>query len=279
MNMSRRSMLKNREGSVRMSLPQGRRAACLILLLAAAGVRAGDDRTPLGKVVDLTHTLREGIPIYPGGEPFRLANVMAIEKGKVFYGNKFSTGEHTGTHVDAPSHIAPGGADVDALTPNQLIGPAAVIDMPTPPLDKADVTLSLGELRAWETKHGAVPDGAFVVLRTGWGKYWKEPAKYVNVDANGKLHSPGFAAEAIKYLVVERKIRGVGIDTLSIDIGSTSTFDAHKELLGAGKIALENLANLESLPEQGATIIAMPLKISRGSGSPVRVLAILPAAK
>jgi kynurenine formamidase len=263
-----------------MSLMHGRGVACLVfVLVVSVPARAGDDRTPLGKVVDLTHTLREGIPIYEGGEPFRLANVMSIEKGKVFYGNKFSTGEHTGTHVDAPSHIAPGGADVDALSPSQLIGSAAVIDLPTPPLDKSDVSLSLTDVRAWEAKHGAVPDGAFVVVRTGWSKHWKEPAKYVNVDAKGVQHSPGIAADAVKYLLTERKIRGVGIDTLSIDVGATTTYEAHKLLLGSGKIAVENMANLEALPEQGATLIVVPLKIGRGSGSPARVLAILPAAK
>lgn len=274
-------------GDLAMANWRGWRVVGLIGLILAAyplldlmASRSGDEpRSALGTVIDLTHVLQKDIPVYPGGEPFRLESVMTIEKSKLFNINRFSMGEHTGTHVDAPSHAASGGASAESLTWDQLIGPLALVNVTTPPLANADYAVSVRDIRTWEDKHGVLPRGAFVIARTGWGRYWSEPRKYVNADDKKVPHFPGFSAEAIHYLVGERAIRGVGIDTLSIDVGSSATFDAHKVLMGAGKVGIENLANLDKVPATGATLLAAPLKIGMGSGSPARILAILPPGK
>ena len=226
------------------------------------------------RVVDLTRTLAQGVPIFPGGEPFRLTNLIAIEAGH--YANKMSLGEHVGTHVDAPSHFQAGGMDVDVLAPEALIGPLVVLDLRE--VADPDLAISVDQVRAHEAAHGPIPEGAFVAARTGWGERWGEPTAYVNLGADGLTHFPGFSPEAARYLVDSRKIRGLGIDTLSVDPGAATTYPVHKIVMGAGKINVENLAGLDALPVTGATLVVAPLKIAHGSGAPARVFALVPGA-
>lgn len=225
-------------------------------------------------VVDLTHVLKPGIPVYPGGEPFQITKLADISQG--YYLNKISLGEHTGTHVDAPNHFVKGAQAIDALPLDRLIGPLVVIDVEKAAAANPDHEVSLQEIRAWETKHTMIPPKAFVVARTGWAKKWNAAKEYVNLGDDKAAHFPGFSAAAAKYLVEERKIAGLGIDTLSADPGNSKEFPVHKLVLKSGAVNLENLANLDRVPAHGATLVVAPLRIDGGSGAPARVFAFVP---
>lgn len=229
------------------------------------------------RVVDLSHELSSGIPMYPGGKPFSLENMATLEQG--YYMNWFSVGEHTGTHVDAPSHFAEGTPNVDELSTGALTGPLALLDISEQAEENADFAVDVQTIRAWESKHGNIPAGAFVVANSGWWRRWDNAERYLDMDKEGVMHFPGFSEEAVDFLLTERDIRGVGIDTLSADIGPSEDFPEHRRLLPTGKINLENLADLGALPESGAYILVAPLKISRGSGSPARVFAFVPTSQ
>lgn len=224
------------------------------------------------RVVDLTHTLHPEIPVWPGYPPFELRNLARHAQG--YYANAFSCAEHTGTHIDAPVHFAEGRRAMHEVPVTQLVGEAFVIDVREKVSRNPDYLVSARDIREHENRYGQIPPGSFVIARTGWEELWNDPKRYVNVDDQGVMHFPGFGADAAK-LLLERNIAGVGIDTLSIDHGPSKDFTAHKILLGAGKVAIENLANLKELPPRGATLIIGALKIRDGSGAPARVLALV----
>ena len=183
--------------------------------------------------------------------------------------------EHYGTHVDAPAHFPPGKTTVDQIPAKQLFGPAVVIDVRAESGKNADYQLGASRVEEWEERHGRIPEGAIVLLRTGWASRWPDARKYRNQDAKGKMHFPGFSAEAAK-LLIQRRVSGLGCDTLSIDHGASSDYPVHHLALGAGLYQLENLADLSELPERGAFLIVAPIKLEGGSGGPVRVFALLP---
>ena len=183
--------------------------------------------------------------------------------------------EHYGTHLDAPAHFPPGKATVEQIPVKQLFGPAAVFDVRADGAKDADYQLRAGRVPEWERKHGRIPAGAIVLLRTGWAARWPDAQKYRNQDAQGKMHFPGFSAEAAK-LLIERKVSGLGCDTMSVDYGSSEDFAVHHLALGSGLYHLENLADLGALPETGAFLVVAPIKLEGGSGGPVRVFALLP---
>ncbi len=183
--------------------------------------------------------------------------------------------EHYGTHLDAPAHFPPGKTTVDQIPVKQLFGPAVVIDVRAESGKDADYQLAVARIEDWEKRHGRVPEGAIVLLRTGWASRWPDARKYRNQDDKGKMHFPGFPPEAAK-LLIQRKVSGLGCDTLSIDYGASSDYAVHHLVLGAGLYQLENLADLSALPETGAFLIVAPIKLEGGSGGPVRVFALLP---
>ena len=183
--------------------------------------------------------------------------------------------EHYGTHLDAPAHFPPGKTTVDQIPVKQLFGPAVVIDVRAESGKDADYQLGVARVEDWEKRHGRIPEGAIVLLRTGWALRWPDVQKYRNQDANGIMHFPGFSVEAAK-LLIERKVSGLGCDTLSIDPGTSSDFAVHHVALGAGLYHLENLAGMSELPETGAFLIVAPIKLEGGSGGPARVFALLP---
>lgn len=231
------------------------------------------------RFVDLGHSLNAQNAYWPGDDyvPFQLKTIATIEKDGVL--SKLMTlPEHLGTHLDAPNHFVEGQPSVDRLTPEQLNGPGVVIDVEPAVEADPDFLLSAEYIRTWESEHGAIPDGAIVFLHTGWGKYWSNYTRYKNADVRGKLHFPGFSKEAAEYLVEKRKVRGIGIDTLSIDRGISTEFEVHKVVNGAGRYGLENVAELDRLPARGFHVIVAPMKIENGSGGPARITAILPAA-
>lgn len=229
------------------------------------------------KIVDLTWTLDETNPYWPAEnyEPFRLTTIATLEKNGVL-SKAFYTPEHLGTHLDAPNHFERNQPSVDELQPIDLFAPAVVVDVTARCEVEPDYRLSLADLTAWEQEHGRIPDQAVVFLLTGWGQHWKNYPRYKNQDATGQMHFPGYSAEAARWLVQERHIRGVGIDTLSIDYGPSKDFLVHHIINAAGRYGLENVARLEQLPATGFYVTVAPVKIKSGSGGPVRLMAILP---
>jgi kynurenine formamidase len=204
------------------------------------------------------------------------------EKGPAWYWNTLRFGEHTGTHFDAPVHWITGrdrqNGTCDTIPPRQFIGPACVIDITRDAERNPDFLLTVDRLKAWERDHERVPRGAWVFLRTGWSKRM-DAESFLNVAADGP-HHPGFDPETSRILAMDRDVLGVGVETVGTDAGQAGTFNPpfpnHAIMHGAGKFGLASLCNLDRLPATGAIVIAAPLKIVGGSGSPLRVLAITP---
>jgi kynurenine formamidase len=228
---------------------------------------------PRFRLLDLTHRMHEDMPVWPGGVPFKMTRMTDYADG--YRSHRFEMGENTGTHVDAPGHFAEGKRAIDEIPVDELVVPLVVINLREQVDKNPDYQLSGSDVVDWEANNGVVPVGSVVVVNTGWHKRFEDPEKYVNQDAQGVMHFPGVGAEAAN-LFVERDVVGVGIDTLSIDAGASKDFAAHKILLAANKYQIENLANLDELPETGATIIVGVLPVSEGTQAQARILAMVP---
>ena len=243
-------------------------------------------------VLDLTQPLGPSTPIIQLPPPF--ANTPGFKshaisaydaKGPAWYWNWIEVGEHVGTHFDAPCHWVTGKDKpcVDQIAANRFIGPAAVIDVTADVAKNADFVATKETILAWEKKHGRLPKNAWVILRTGWGARATDAKRFLNVGADGAPHYPGFGKDSAEFLTKERDILGVGVEQVGTDaaVGATANppFPNHSIMHGAGRFGLTQLANVDKLPEHGAIVIATPLKIQRGSGSPVRVIAVAPAAR
>jgi len=235
------------------------------------------DGIPSGKtrVLDLSYAISDKLVPWPGDERFFEAKVNASVEKNGYFTRSFWMLEHYGTHLDAPAHFPPGKTAVDQIPVKQLFGPAVVIDVRAESAKDADYQLPAARVEEWEKRHGRIPEGAIVLLRTGWATRWPNVQKYRNQDAQGKMHFPGFSAEAAE-LLIERKVSGLGCDTLSVDFGASDDYAVHHAALGAGLYHLENLADLSELPETGASLVVAPIKLEGGSGGPVRVFALLP---
>ncbi len=227
------------------------------------------------QVVDLSYPLNESNPYWPGEgySAFHFETIATLESDGVYSG-MFSTPEHLGTHLDAPNHFEVDQPAVDEIALQDLIAPMVVVDVRDACQGNADYRLRPADLQSWEARHGRIPEGAVVFALTGWGQYWEHSSRYKNEDATGQLHFPGFSDEAAAFLVAERSIKGIGIDSLSVDYGLSRTFSVHHIVNGAGGYNIENAANLEQVPPLGAWLIAAPVKIEKGSGGPVRGWAV-----
>lgn len=241
------------------------------------------------RVVDLTQTLTPEFPTialppeFGQCAPFRLEEISRYnERGPAWYWNNFSMGEHTGTHFDAPIHWVSGkdlpNNSVDTIVAKNFIAPACVVDCSSESAADADFILTVPFLEAWEGKHGRIEAGSWVFLRTDWSK--RDARAFANLREDG-AHTPGPAAEAVKWLVEERDVLGFGTETIGTDAGQghhfVPPFPAHFYMHGKGRYGLQCMANLDLLPPKGAVIVAAPLKIRQGSGSPLRVLALVAA--
>jgi kynurenine formamidase len=255
-----------------------------VLLQLVAELNAGRLR-----VVDLTQPLSPATPLlalppqWNNTPAFRLRELSRYdERGPAWYWNAFETGEHTGTHFDAPIHWVSGkdlpDNTVDRIPPRKFVGPACVIDVTAEVEKNPDYLLTSDGVRSWEARYGRIPAGAWVLLRTGWSKR-TDPKDYIALREDGP-HTPGWARECSELLAKDRDVLGVGVETVGTDAGQAATFDPpfsnHFVMHGSGKFGLASLTNLDQLPPTGAVIIAAPLKIVNGSGSPVRVTAITP---
>jgi kynurenine formamidase len=241
------------------------------------------------RVIDLTQPLSPATPVIGLPPQFAASPGLTLEvlsrydeKGPAWYWNTLHLGEHTGTHFDAPIHWITGkdlpGNACDTIPARRFVGPACVVDVRREVEADADFLLSRERLLAWEAEHGRIPPGAWVLLASGWSRRG-EAREYLNVGADGP-HSPGFHLGAIELLARERDILGVGVETVGTDAGQAATFDppfpCHTLMHGAGRFGLASLRDLDQLPATGAVVIAAPLKIAGGSGSPVRVIALAP---
>ncbi len=234
------------------------------------------------KIIDLTYSFDENTIFWPTEDGFKLHKGFhgMTEKGYYYSSNGFTTAEHGGTHLDAPIHFYEGRYSADEIPLEKFIGGAIVIDASAECENNRDYLFGIKDFEKWEAEHGRIPDESIVLLKSGYGKYWPNREKYMGTAERGaeavaKLHFPGLSEEGAKWLVQERKIKLVGIDTPSIDYGQSKYFKAHVVLCEANTPILENVANLDLLPAKGFEVIALPMKIKGGSGGPTRIIALI----
>ena len=225
-------------------------------------------------VFDLTHTFSPRIPVFPAFKPVQIRPKFSIAKDG-FFANEITFDEHTGTHMDAPVHFVANQLTADRLPAERFFAPLAVVSIETRAAKDADALVTVDDLLAWEKAHGRLPRGGFVAMHSGWDGRIGNAARFLNKDAKGTMHAPGFSEEAAKFLVTERDIVGAGVDTLSLDKAEAQKFVAHLALLGAGKYGVELIANLGRVPPAGATIIIGAPKHEGASGGPARVYAVV----
>lgn len=237
---------------------------------------ASSDRIRDGvrQVKDLTHPFGTRFPIYAGGPSPARATVVTIER-EGFYAQRWDFVEHSGTHLDAPGHVVSGGRLVPEIAPEELLAPAVVVDISARAGEDPDAEVTPEDLERFERRHGRIPRRAAVFMYSGWESRVGDQEAYRNRDAQGVHHFPGFGAAAVEWLLDHRDITCIGVDTLSLDVGRSATFDVHRKLLGAGRYGLENLANLKSIPARGTTALVGIVPWEEGSGGPCRVLALL----
>jgi len=233
------------------------------------------------RIVDLTHAFDERAlywPSSPSGFELKRLHYGATAGGFFYSANAFCAPEHGGTHMDAPVHFAEGRQSLDQVPLDRLIAAAVTIDVSAKASADPDYRLTADDVAAWEKRNGRIPAGAIVLLRTGWGRRWPDRRAYFGDDTPGevsKLHFPSYGKQAAQ-LLLERKVAALGVDTPSIDHGPSKDFIVHKVVSAANVPGLENVAHLEELPETGAFVLALPMKIAGGSGGPLRLVALVP---
>lgn len=254
---------------------------CLTLFYSCA--REKNNALFDGTWIDLSYTYDTQTPYWPTAEGFQLDTVFeGMTAGGYYYSAfQFKSAEHGGTHIDAPVHFAQGKQTVDEIPLEKLTGDAIVIDVTDSVSDYIDYQINVSDIENWEKENVRIKEGTIVLLRTGFGKFWPDKMKYLGTDQKGPaavalLHFPGLHPDAAQWLVDNRSIKAIGIDTPSIDYGRSSTFKSHRILFEKNIPAFENLANLDSLPTSGFYIVALPMKIKGGSGGPLRIAAFLP---
>ena len=265
--------------------PAGRRAflaggAAVAATLAggAAGPTPARAATPTPRsftdVHDLTHPLFEGFPTFGGDKWFTMEPMLTFAKEKLNI-NRWTLVEHTGTHMDAPLHFTADGAAADALPITDLVVPLAIIDISARAQDDPDTAVTPDDIKAWEAANGPLPEGCCVAMNSGWDKLLHTP-RFAGRDDAGKNHTPGFHGETAHLLLAERNVKGLGVDTLSLDTGiATGVFPVHYAWLGSGRWGVECLANLGSLPAKGAVLVLGGPKVKGATGGPSRVIALV----
>jgi len=263
-----------REALTRRGFFRGATAAGFAATAVAGGPAVAATRS-FTKVVDLTHTMSPEFPTFNGKPGIEMQREFAIRKdGYNLYWWRVS--EHAGTHMDAPIHFSERGATADKLAIEQLVVPLAVVDIAYKAEQDADYLLSGDDLALWESRNGRLPEGCCVALYSGWGELLvTDEARYSGRDIGGTFHFPGFAPEAAEWMVRERRVAGIAVDTLSLDNGPSRDFKTHKLWLGSGRWGLENVANLGKVPASGATLVVGAPKVKDATGGLTRVLALV----
>jgi len=248
---------------------------CWLLLSTCSTQQSGRS------LLDMTYALDDAAIFWPTAKPFSLTKVAwgTSEGGWWYASNEFSASEHGGTHADAPIHFATGGRTIDQIPLAEWIGPAVKVDVAEQCSQDRDYLLTAGDLKGWEKGNGQIPAGSWVIMYTGIGtRHYPDRKMVLGTEKTGKeavaqLNFPGFSVESVEFLLKERDIRGIAIDTPSIDRGKSADFKVHQILCAADKLALENIAHLDQLPAKGATLYVIPMFIKEGTGAPARVFA------
>ena len=256
-------------------------------LASIGGAIAGDSTreraaaSALRGLVDLSHPFNEQTIYWPTAERFTLTEVAEgeTEGGWYYAANNFAAAEHGGTHLDAPIHFARGGDKAHEIPLRRLVGRAVTIDLSARVGDNADYLISRADLRRWERRNGRIPRRTIVLLRTGWERFWPNAEQYLGTAERGEaavpqLHFPGLSEGGARWLVRQRRVKAVGLDTASIDYGQSTDFRAHRVLGAANVPVFENVARLGRLPARGFAVVALPMKIEGGSGGPLRIMAV-----
>src|SRR5882757_4281129 len=238
-----------------------------------SGISSGKTR-----VLDLSYAINDKLVPWPGDEKWFEAKVNATVEKNGYFTRSFWMLEHYGTHLDAPIHFPPGKTTVDQIPAKQFFGPAVVLDVSAEGAKDADYQMPVSRVEEWEKKYGRIVEGSIVLLRTGWASRWPDAGKYRNQDAQGKMHFPGFSAEAAK-LLVSRKVSGIGCDTMRVDYGASEEFAVHHLVLGAGLYQLENLADLTKVRGGGGFFRGARIRLGGGWGGAVRVFALIEGQK
>ena len=237
---------------------------------------AGAKTITYSRVIDLQHVISPGIPLWPG-DPKVVFKTVATMKKDGYYLRSFTIGEHSAKHMNAPnSFIAGDKRSITSYSPEQLVVPAAVIDVRVKCAADPDYQLSRQDVLDWEAAHGQLAPGTFVIMYTGWQDKWSDPKAFFNIDGKGNLHFPGFAGDTTKWLLSDRQIAGVGIDTHGVDPGLDTSYATNTQATGAHKIVIECLGNLDQLPATGTTLVLGILRLKNGSGTPLSVMAFVP---
>ena len=252
------------------------------ILFVGCEQEGSPQQSPLtgGKWIDLTYDFDDQTIFWPTAESFLLDTVFAGHTigGYYYSAFQFCLAEHGGTHLDAPVHFSEGKWTVDQIPVEKGIGPAVVVDVSEKALADSDYLISINDVAEWESDHGEIPDESMIFFKTGYGKYWPDRKRYMGTDERGpdavaKLHFPGVDPELAQWLVDNRSISALGLDTPSLDYGQSKLFESHQILNGDNILGFENLANLDQLPPVGAWVVALPMKIKGGSGGPLRIVA------
>jgi len=263
----------------------------VVLMVAMTGCRPAAPESGAapfwrGEVVDLSHEYDASAIFWPTAEPFRLEKVAdGVTPGGYYYAaNNFFSSEHGGTHIDAPVHFAQGHQSVDQIPLDRMIGAAYVVDVSARAEQNADLQVGVDDLQSAERAQGEIPDGAILLLRSGFSRRWPDPTRYLGTSERGEaavaqLHFPGLHPDAARWLIANRSIKAIGIDTASIDYGQSTGFETHRLLYERDIPAFENLTALDRLPGTGSTVVALPMKIKGGSGAPLRAVAFLPGSR
>jgi len=240
---------------------------------ACASVQAASPRR-FSSVIDLTHTMSAGFPTFFGVPGIEMEKKFDFKKdGFNLYWWRIL--EHAGTHLDAPIHFSENGISAEKIAASTLVAPLAVIDVTAQATLNPDYLLSREDLGAWEKKHGRLQENCCIAMHSGWAQHVGDAAKFAGKDSTGVLHFPGFAADAVEWLLQERRVAGLAVDTLSLDHGPSKDFKVHYAWLPSGRWGLENVANLEKVPPSGATVVVGLAKVEGATGGPVRLLALV----
>ncbi|GKS64197.1 cyclase [Nitrospira sp.] len=235
------------------------------------------------RIVDLTHSFGSNTVVWPTEQDFKLIIQHAEETpgGYYYASNRMELPEHGGTHIDAPIHFSKGKQTLDQIPIERMIGIAIRIDVAEQCAGNRDYLVAISDFKRWEIEQGRIPNGSIVLLDTGFARFWPTREDYLGTELRGQegvraLHFPGLHPDAAAWLVRERQIKAVGIDTASIDYGQSTKFEAHVALLSQNVPVFENLTNLQDLPSRGFDVIALPMKIAGGTGGPLRIVAVVP---
>jgi kynurenine formamidase len=228
----------------------------------------------MSRLIDLTHVLTPESPLFPVYDPVRVADKFSVADDG-FYVRSWAYDEHSGTHVDAPAHFG-GATTVDDIPVEDLVVEAVVVDVRERVAGDHDALVVPDDVLAWESTHGPLPERCALLALTGWGERAGDPVAYLNADAEGVMHAPGFSSDLTEFLKEERPgVRAIGLDTASLDFGGSADFPAHVSWLPTGRYGIENLARLDEVPPRGATLVVGAPRLQAGSGGPSRVLAMV----